>query len=963
MNVNRRRGRSLDRSNLPITRSRYRQFSLNREKTLKKLCAASKRGPINIQNKSGNIVLDFNASTFMAFEQAATVVLQNHLFSKEKDSDGKVLAKVFKKTNDYATQYTLSLYRTTLRALVNGRHLTQFWDDLVSILSTAGFDVCGDGVVQSCPAGEMSMESDRTVMDVCSGCVHLPKMTQLSTQENDVIDDVTTDLFSSINCVDRQKQSNVADGCCWGITVSPAAPPGRTLLSPGSTSPAAPTHHSVATPLLPATCDQPQTQAASQHEAKKDERSIDGDNASAVLSLVPGSENGNCRSGSTVMEPTSVSPESPPPLSSVDPLLSSESSVQRTDPEPLSTKRDEASTFSTKASTIASLRNDDPDVAYPAVAAKLENQEKFSLQPGDENLTSLDSPLPSNGITFPQNQTVAPSILLSTQTGVEPTISQLQSLQSDLLDTKTQLTNKLKTQNKELASFMQDILGHIHKIQNDITSLQHTVQNLAVKQKFPKHPHVCVCKCQSTSPQTQKNTSEQRDTDNLQSTETNNTDPKQQIKRPCMKTSSDCSSQTDSIQKTHQIETSNSHCQNPETPSWSQPKTGQFIPANTKHLILGGSYLKSLQRKKICPQGSVQIKTLHHYEIDDLIEKLKANVTPQHTTKSVSFLIRGNETLDTASMLEQYKELSSVASKIFPNATIYLLALPLHNRSTKHIKKCNMAMAQVAKENPQVQYVTISNSANYKSDDGRQMTMAGTIHLAKSIRGYLHIPFPRPRNTQTTQLHKTKKSSGPWSSQSFPPQQKLTKEHHRRTLLPTPPFQYTHDPKKSETRQALSQTESHYNEEFPPLPHKQQSIYPDPIAQPKHPQYTPRTHTKIPQLGDRGTHATPAMPRHFYPNSMMPPFFPYHPFPFPYKQQSSQPDPIIQQRQPHDTPKTQTNIPQSDERDTHATPFMPRHLYPNSMMPPFFPYHPFPPYYPFMGWHGRTPMIQPEPTV
>ena len=142
---------------------------------------------MNIVNKCDNIVIEFNTSSFLSFEDAASSVLQEHVFAHDKDSEDNIVRKIYKKTTAGVAQYTLSLYRTTLRALVNGQGLEHFWNDLQDILAAAGF---GEGGALTCPADvetEASVHKDRKSKGV-----------NFSQVENMISGDVDSDLHSDV---------------------------------------------------------------------------------------------------------------------------------------------------------------------------------------------------------------------------------------------------------------------------------------------------------------------------------------------------------------------------------------------------------------------------------------------------------------------------------------------------------------------------------------------------------------------------------------------------------------------------------------------------------------------------------------------------------------------------------------------------------------------------------------------
>ena len=295
--------------------------------------------------------------------------------------------------------------------------------------------------------------------------------------------------------------------------------------------------------------------------------------------------------------------------------------------------------------------------------------------------------------------------------------------------------------------------------------------------------------------------------------------------------------------------------------------------------------------------------------------------------------------------------LSTMAQERFPNATIHLIALPLHNGSADHFKKCNMAMARVAKSTKRVHYINISSSTSYITNNGRQLTTESNRQLAKTIRGYLNIPSSGAQAIPfIARMGTTNKPPALLATPS--PLQRPTTTQHRRTLLPTPPYSSNASQRNlRERKQSISQSEAMYNEQFPPLPHKL-TRQANPTTQSNQLPTRSNTQTSMSkkrgkdiQTGADATTSIPTLPSRTPPRNAN------------CDTQNHATTSI--QHLPSRTPPQNTNCDTKNHEQMHtpwtldpkhgtiAFPTMPQHFLPTPMMPPYFPPHPFFPFYPY----------------
>ena len=1024
-----RRGFPTSHYSLPITRSRsrYEQYVLNQEKAVKKICAAAKRGVISIEKKSGNIVVEFNASSFLAFEEATNAVLKNHVFSHDKDNEGRVVRKIFKVTKDGESLYTLSLYRTTLKALINGRCLDRFWDDLRSILSVAGLDDTGNVPVSCCTnvGGVVPIQS--TVNHDCSDLVHLANVTlpsELEHAESVIVDDVVIEQKNvaghdalldskpnslsapgpSGNCFEKTVVShlgvakvrgfpspqtgretdsavpsaplNGGNSCCPTSVDSVDSP------QPGGSSswlhqwPNASLHPDVATKVtchagaFPAaqkdarlSSDSPQPSTPTSHSDNCPKAPVHPADASGrgkesalhlqlklTVSPTHPDMNDPCgqTSAATLPEPEidiPCLPDAPTPhhsssSSSTDYLLAPQNKthilIQHPSPQP------------------------EPSPPAPHPLSPQPPQSSCSIEPDPENHL--------NCLTEDQGVVIASHSHVDTENSSTPTLdnadssdflphttalASLQCLHTNILDTKTQLANKLKAQNKELTSFMQDVLDRMQEMQRDITSLQHTVLTLVDKHKHLKQPQGCLCRCQQASSPHAIDSRKKTCSENNPTVKETCNESETQATSAYTTRPSPVLSQKESSHKTQNItHTNNStiypHAEKAEPPAWSQSKSeGKLIPRGAEHLILGCSLLRNVRRRMVCRQGTVHILTLHNYKVANITEKLRANSSTQYTTKSVSFLVSGDETHDETRTQQEYDELSSVASETFPKATIRFIALPYNKHSAAHIQKCNMAMAQVAKTKEHVQFVYISNYTNYMTDDNGLLTKTSNIQLTKGLRGYIQSPSPRMQKAQANfQMNATDKSSSLLPTPPSPPLGLANRANYRHTLLPTPPHPSISAQKGNFTKKKTpSQAEVMYNKNFPPLP-RNRANRPNYNVQTQSTSVKPnkRTNTIYSEKTDEVT-GTDANSTTLSPASL-----------------TYQSSPRNTNTDTHKYEQSQTSQ-LYNPKPTHIIPTIPHHIPSIPRMPPYVPFHPFFPFYPFMEWQSRLPFIRPAPTM
>ena len=119
-----------------LTRSRRAKFELNEKRTWTKIRTAARRAHVSVEYKQDNIVISFSAAAFHAFHHA----VENYLDvdSKQVDKKGRTVVTTLRKIRNEESHYTLSLYHTTSRVLINGPNSSLFWSDFQLLLNTSG---------------------------------------------------------------------------------------------------------------------------------------------------------------------------------------------------------------------------------------------------------------------------------------------------------------------------------------------------------------------------------------------------------------------------------------------------------------------------------------------------------------------------------------------------------------------------------------------------------------------------------------------------------------------------------------------------------------------------------------------------------------------------------------------------------------------------------------------------------
>ena len=143
--------RSKDSPPPPSPHTLHKNYNLNQKKALKKkLSSCLQNTAITQTNKSGNIIYEFSAGIFELYKAAAIQHFQkkskeenyphNIKFEKSTDKQGALVEYRIRAKNKTSKgggrlRFTLSIFTTTCRALLNGKHTDLYYSDHADIIS------------------------------------------------------------------------------------------------------------------------------------------------------------------------------------------------------------------------------------------------------------------------------------------------------------------------------------------------------------------------------------------------------------------------------------------------------------------------------------------------------------------------------------------------------------------------------------------------------------------------------------------------------------------------------------------------------------------------------------------------------------------------------------------------------------------------------------------------------------
>jgi len=637
------------------TRSRAAKFKLNKTRAMTNISSAARRSHMCIERKSDNIIITFSSAAFHVFRKAVDAILGNvSVCTEDCDCSGAVHRIVYKREN----VYTLSLYTTTLRALINGPCLSAFSEDFPEMIQLAG------------------LNDDHTLK---------------------TLDDLNHCLSNLSNLVDTMSETaTAAPKAASGCVFSEVTP--NSCVSPLATSILA--KNMVSTSA---------TETSTLHSS-----SVSEETATDALARFD----------------TATKDDTAPPLTCTEAPLEVDHSLSST------------VTLADISATTLAVGSCDTSTSIPITVAD-------STQTESEN--------------YPANDLIS-SITVTNDDAVSV-------LQSDLLDIKKQICNTIKVQDSLTTSAITDLSMRIEGVELELRQLMKSVKSLCDKfsrMDTKQQNKTCKCKVSVSHSSVGTNTvplpsqtfvlysSASPATSDVPSTETS--------------TGSSVSSHTLLLQEsTHESATSaapKSYMPSEENldslnvipgvhQGWSTViNRSKRLPRRVEHLLLGDFLLQSLQRRRLCPKGSMHIRSLDNAGIDTVLDYLSTCDLHSETT-SVSFLVGKNDPL-ASNMPEKYAELLLRAKEVFPNAHFTLFSLPSSIQYRSHYDKCNSAMELVCKNSPNSHFVNLGlGNPHYRQDEGTRLGKAATAVLATEI---IRSVIGRSRTGSAT---KSRKQSGP----------------------------------------------------------------------------------------------------------------------------------------------------------------------------------------------------------
>ena len=791
----------IDTSRSRITRSRAATFHLNKEKAIKKVCKAARRSHIEVEEKKGNTVITFSAAAFQAFQSAADTYLSDCDVVKDTDCSGNYHRTVFKCIRNDVHCYTLSLFHTTLKALVNGPDLELFHKDLENILEITG--------LEDTETRELLDKLNRSIASLTSHVNNNRPESPSSARAHQITSPAVKEPPSHGNDPSLTKKGAVlSEPDASSIDCPPSL---ISVISEQTAISAAQSSTITCSDAAETTSD---TSSSSLTVAAETE--LASPTADAVSITKPSDE----IQSASLTPPTTdfVSPSMPP------------GAVETASPASLAT---DAISTSKPSEAVESASSAPPPRAVHPVATTGHNDATSRTPTVAGSADSAQSAAP----TFLAD-VIVPSLpdLTAAEVNTSPmteldntavdtmstaTACAIQHLQSDLLDMKTQLCNTMKVQELHTGTLIEAVCARLDLVQKEITSLSKTLQSLTDKIHRNNHKQksptpTCVVTHKSVGTNTEILSNSQPSASKI----------------PSKTTVSGTQDHNGKSQNPLSVTTHSIHLPLRESPLKSVPQDNvltdedwhtsntksKMLPNSVKHMVLGCSLLRSLRRRGLCRKGSVHIRSFPGAKIEDVIELLN-DCTSHPETETVSLLIGGNDKSQTSCLSAMYTGLFEAAHAVFPNAQIHFLSLPPQKKQYAHIDKCNSAMENLSTDIPRLRFIKIdfTNSAPYLLD-GFHLNKKGTTVLAKSIiQNVLKETCENPvRPTQSYkqvaekhfQTHSTNLSK-PLSAAFRPPNDSSKVDGQvKKPLLPTPLSSAWPKPPSNE-KHALHSNEEH----------------------------------------------------------------------------------------------------------------------------------------------------------